>query len=123
MSNDLTDRERRALQKAAMLEEFDTVRKKNIIAALLCIFLGIWGAHRFYLGQYTYGGFILLATIALIGLSFAAPFDLLYWNLGRHLLLVVFLLWLFEIFRVSGDTDKVNARKRAVLEEKYYAFV
>lgn len=122
MPAELTPKETRALQKADLLAEFERVKKQNLIASILCIFLGMLGAHRFYLGQHFYGGIIAALTISLVLMSLLAPLDLLYWEIGKFLIVVVFLLWLFQIYRVSADTDKVNDQIKRDLETKHFTF-
>ena len=45
----------------------ETSEKKLIPAALLCVLLGVFGAHRFYVGKTT-SGFIQLFTLGGLGL-------------------------------------------------------
>lgn len=46
---------------------------KNIkIAILLCVILGAWGGHRFYLGRYLSGVIQLLMGTTFIGLIFSS---------------------------------------------------
>ena len=118
-SSDLSDKDRRRVEKAAMLKEFETVKKVNLIAAILCAGLGYFGAHRFYLGHYIYGGLILAATLiaaAMIYTYNAGGIDspIVYLGLG------VMAHWLFEIYRISSVTDKINERLKRQLEDKYY---
>jgi TM2 domain-containing membrane protein YozV len=64
--HDLTEKELLILQ-----QEFDKRKKNEVIAWLLWAFLGLFGAHRFYLGRigtglimlFTLGGFVIWAII------------------------------------------------------------
>ena len=40
--------------------------KSRLLALLLCIFMGIWGAHKFYLGRYGLG-ILYLLTFGFVG--------------------------------------------------------
>lgn len=58
-------------------------RKNRLVALLLCLFLGVWGAHKFYLGKigvgvvyiFTYGLFGIGWLIDLVTLIFGNPLD------------------------------------------------
>jgi len=47
---------------------FRSSRKDKIVALLLCIFLGYFGAHKFYVGK-TGMGFVYLLTAGLFGIG------------------------------------------------------
>lgn len=118
-SSDLSDKDRRRVEKAAMLKEFETMKKVNLIAAVLCAGLGYFGAHRFYLGHYIYGGLILAATLAAFVMMYMSNLDSAD-NPLIALPLGVMAHWLFEIYRISSVTDKVNDQLKRQLEDKYY---
>ncbi len=42
-------------EQAVFSSEFNAVRKSPLVGTLLCIFLGGFGAHRFYMGDVLYG--------------------------------------------------------------------
>jgi TM2 domain-containing membrane protein YozV len=59
--------------------------ESQVTALLLCIFLGLWGVHRFYLG-YTFYGFIQLFTA------------------GGY-----FVWWIIDLIRIiNGDLEPIN---------------
>ena len=46
-------------------------RKEKSVALLLCLFLGCWGAHKFYLGEKSLA--IIMLVVGLIGLFLFVP--------------------------------------------------
>lgn len=56
------------------------VTKKKSVMFLLCFFLGVFGAHRFYVGK-SLSGLIYLFIFGLMGIG-----------------------WLFDLFRILTDT-------------------
>jgi TM2 domain-containing membrane protein YozV len=46
-------------------------------AMLLCMLLGVFGAHRLYLGKYISGGIMLLLTLSFTGLLVTVPWAIL----------------------------------------------
>jgi hypothetical protein len=58
--------------------------KSKLTAYLLCIFLGLWGIHRLYLGK-TGTGLLYFFTLGLFGIG-----------------------WLYDLITLSGQVDKIN---------------
>lgn len=56
--------------------------KNKMVALFLCIFLGYWGAHKFYLGK-SRSGFVYLFTAGLLGIG-----------------------WIVDIFLILTDSSK-----------------
>lgn len=54
--------------RTAALQQYESNRKKGIVAWLLWLFLGVLGAHRFYLGNTGYAIAMLLLGWATFGL-------------------------------------------------------
>lgn len=121
MRDDLTDKEKRALQKADMLEEFGKTKKNNIIASALTLFLGFTGAHRIYLGQIGLGiGIFIFWIIAYFGDKFYG-IDVPIAHVPMRIVTLLYIAFLFaEMFQVTTLTDKINDRIRDELEDKYY---
>ena len=121
MRDDLTDKEKRVIQKAEMLEEFGQVKKKNIIASVLTLLLGFTGAHRIYLGQIGLGiGIFIFWVIAYFGDKFYG-IDVPIAHVPLRIVTLLYIAFLFaEMFQISTLTDKVNDRIRGELEDKYY---
>lgn len=121
MSNDLTDRERRALQKAAMLEKFGTLRKNHTIAVLLCIFAGFLGAHRWYVGHKIAAIiigilgllFIIASILGLSELNVIRPEDWLAAIRPYGIFVAI------ESFLIFRTVDKKNAKIREELEAEH----
>lgn len=53
--------------------------KQLIVAFVLSFFLGIFGAHRFYVGKVGSGLAMLFLTLSLIGLIVSAVWNLIDW--------------------------------------------
>jgi len=120
MDDELSLKDRRRVQRAAMLTEFETVKKVNYVAALLCAGFGVFGVHRFYLGQIVHGLIILAGTILLVLLISLSKNDPQLLEYSTLLLVPVIGYFLFEIFRVSSETDKVNDKIKHSLETEFY---
>lgn len=121
MRDDLTNKEKRAVQKADMLEEFGKVKKKTLIASALTLFIGFTGAHRIYLGQAGLGiAIFIFWIIAYFGDKFYG-IDVPIAYIPFRIVTLLYIAFLFtEMFQVTSLTDKVNDRIRDGLEDKYY---
>lgn len=75
---------------------FMRLYKRPRIAFLLAVFLGIFGAHRFYLGDWRFGLSILCLTF------FNA------WFVWTPLLLAVAIVWLIEVGHIVRTTEQWN---------------
>ncbi|HEY8313336.1 MAG TPA: NINE protein [Candidatus Baltobacteraceae bacterium] len=70
--------------------EMRRYRREPILAFLLAFFLGLFGAHHFYLGR-TQAGIIMLAcTLSVVGLVVSFPWKIINW------------------FTVWGECDEAN---------------
>lgn len=120
MDDKLSPEDRRRIQKGALLKKFADVKKNNFTAARLCVAMGMVGAHRFYLGQRLFGGLIaaVFGVLLILVLLFKDNPD--YVNMVMILAIIFVAFWLFEIFRVSSETDKVNDRIRRDLESEFF---
>lgn len=56
-----------------------TTTKKILPAFLLCSFLGVFGAHRFYVGKIGSGIAMLLLTLSIIGLIVSSIWNFVDW--------------------------------------------
>lgn len=86
-------------QRLIFLSEFNAQRKNATTAALLALFLGGLGAHRFYMGQIGMGMLYLVFSVTLIPLVVS----------------------LVEIFLMSGRVARFNAKLADELVEKIKA--
>ena len=84
-----------AEKQAIFWMKYDVEKKNPLTAAVLCFFLGGFGAHRFYLGQTQLGIAYLIGTLAL----FALPVYIAF----------------VEAFFVPGYVRKSNEQKAMVL--------
>ena len=50
--------------------------RDKLVAALLAFFLGVFGAHRFYLGRNGSGVVMLLLTLSVVGTVFSVPWSI-----------------------------------------------
>lgn len=107
--------------------EYNTRKKSSLIAYLLYIFLGIFGAHRFYLGKYLTG--MLMPILLFVGSgmggiggylkgdspeSFAAPFALLtlsFASIGGYIILA--------LYDVATLWKQVEDQNRSTLNQLY----
>lgn len=121
MRDNLSEKERRAIQKADMLEEFGDKKKNTLLATALTLFLGFTGAHRIYLGQFGLGiGIFLFWIIAFLGDKFYG-IDVSIAYIPFRIVTLLYIAFLFiEMFQVTTLTDKVNDRIRGELEDKHY---
>jgi len=109
-------------QMQLMLQEFNRRRKQHWLSILLCFFLGVLGAHRFYLKQHRIGVMILLFTIITFALNpfifyEKNGFFLAFYERYGILFVGVFFIWIIEMFLSSRSTDKANERIREHVEK------
>lgn len=85
--------------------------KKRSVAGLLCLFLGIFGAHFFYLG-YKKNGLISILTTLILALGGGLALGLAF---PQHLflaflpLIIVYLIYIIFSFRFFLSTDVKDA--------------
>lgn len=95
------------LSDAAAMMRYDARRKSVGVAYLLWFFLGVFGAHRFYLGR-------VPSALLLLGLT-AASWVLSFVLVG-YLLVPVPLIWVFvDMFLIPGMARDHNERLIASL--------
>ena len=95
------------LSDAAALMRYDAGRKSTAVAYLLWFFLGVFGAHRFYLGRIGSGLLLLALTAATWVLSFV---------LVGYLLAPLPFLWVIvDLFLIPGMARRHNERLIASL--------
>jgi TM2 domain-containing membrane protein YozV len=83
--------------------EFQAAQKNAAAAYLLCIFLGAFGAHRFYLGRNGSGLAMLLITVLSLGIG-----------------LIVTAVWaLVDLFLIGGILRQVNDKILAGIWQRY----
>jgi TM2 domain-containing membrane protein YozV len=76
--------------------------KRLGVAYVLCVALGLLGAHRFYLGRYGPG--VAYALLTVVGLASAS------WGIGFLFGALVILLVLLDLFRLPGLVRTANGQ-------------
>lgn len=66
-------------QLMAFESEAVRYRKEPVLAFLLAFFLGIFGAHHFYLGRTRPGLIMLICTLSVVGLVVSLPWKIINW--------------------------------------------
>lgn len=88
------------MSDAAKMMQYDANKKSVGIAYLLWFFLGMFGAHRFYLGRTTSAVIILVLTIVSIFLTFV--------GIGLITILIPSIWVLIDIFLIPGMVRQYN---------------
>ena len=96
---------------------YEAEKKSIVVAYLLWLFLGGWGAHCFYLGQINKGilyvvlsfGFVLLIVVLSISTSFLHSAGSSYAGFVVTPIAVgIFVLWLVDAFTLHEKITKMN---------------
>lgn len=95
LQQDMTDSQRMLFQS-----EMNKVRKNRVVAFLLTLFLGGFGAHRYYLGEIKIGIF----------------YTLFVWTF------IPAVVALIELFLILGRTDRYNERMVTEVAAKVKTF-
>ena len=88
------------MSEAAQLMQYDANKKSAVVAYLLWFFIGMLGAHRFYLGLPGSGATILIITILSLLLLAA--------GIGAVTILISVIWVLVDLFLIPGITRKHN---------------
>lgn len=87
---------------------YDANKKSAGVAYLLWLFLGFFGAHRFYTGRTGSGAAMLVVTL----ISYLLTFVLI----GYLPLAFIFLVWVVDAFQIPGWIRDHNTRLIASLQ-------
>lgn len=90
----------RAMNDAATMMRYDANKKSTSVAYLLWFFLGMFGAHRFYLGHT--GTAVTLLVITLVSLP------LMFVLIGLLTILIPCVWWLVDAFLIPSMTRDSN---------------
>lgn len=115
------ERDLNRLRRGKMMLEYSKVKKSYGLSLLLLIFVGITGAHRFYLGHKLIGAIILSATIVavtLISVGQSSNNEGLR-QAGVYIWLPLFLFLLIELILSFWFVGRENTRIRSRLEKEY----
>lgn len=93
---------------AAKLMLFDAQKKSMLVAYLLLIFLGAFGAHRFYLGQTGSGAAMLIIFLVSLLLTVVV--------IGAVGLLVIGIWCFVDLFLIPGYVKKYNVNLALALK-------
>ncbi len=115
---DLSEADRRRIQKYELIQKFQGLKKSYVLAAVLCIFLGAWGVHRFYLGHKKIGFLIFGAYLCVIIGMIALPDNRETFILPIAMGHICFVL--LEIFRIPAITERENEKIKKSLEAEFY---
>ena len=88
------------MSEAVQLMQYDANKKSAVVAYLLWFFIGMLGAHRFYLGLPGSGATILIITILSLLLLAA--------GIGAVTILISVIWVLVDLFLIPGITRKHN---------------
>jgi TM2 domain-containing membrane protein YozV len=83
-------------------DEAQAAPKSLGLAYVMCILLGLLGAHRFYLGHH--GSGTVYAMLTVVGLASAS------WGIGFLFGALVILLLLIDLFRLPGYVRAANGQ-------------
>lgn len=95
----------RTQRTAAIDGRFAQVRRSGVVAAMLWLFLGGIGAHRFYLGKPGIG--VVYACVAVLSLTFPP------------LMVLLCLMWVIDGCRLSGQVKRHNEWLKANITKEW----
>ena len=88
------------MSDANLMMQYDANKKSALAAYVLWCFMGLFGAHRFYLGEKGTGAGMLIITLASLGLMFV--------SIGFSTIFIT-IIWAFvDLFLIPGMTRKYN---------------
>lgn len=90
------------MSEQRLMVEYDTNKRTASVAYLYLLFLGVFGAHRFYLGRKGSGSVMLI--LSFVGFLLLATQD----QIGLICLLVVGLWLIIDFFNISKMTRTFN---------------
>src|SRR4029079_17699447 len=98
-------------QQEAVQRVYDARAKSSTTAFLLCYFLGIFGAHRMYLGQWGAAALRLLLPLIAVGLAILGVLDVLSFATFSLavITLICALIWeTVDLARIDRDVTAAN---------------
>ena len=95
---------------SAQLMLYDANKRSDVVAYLLWFFLGLFGAHRFYLRLYVSGAVLLFITLLAIALKIVL--------VGFIIILIPLVWWIVDLFLIPGNIRRYNILLAKQLEKK-----
>ena len=120
MTTNLSDADKRRVQKHKLLQKFETQKKSHMVASFLSVVFGVFGAHRFYLGHKKIGFLILAGYVALFLTMLFLTDESLRETYILPIIIVGIVVILLEIFRTPRLTEKLNEDIKKSLEDEFY---
>jgi TM2 domain-containing membrane protein YozV len=99
-------------QQETLQRAYDARAKNPTTAFLLCYFLGVFGAHRIYLGQWGAAALRVLLPLIAVGLTILGFLDVLSFatfSLAVITLLCALIWELLDLARIDREVNAVNA--------------
>jgi TM2 domain-containing membrane protein YozV len=99
-------------QQEAVQRQYDARVKSSTTAFLLCYFLGVFGAHRIYLGQWGAAALRLLLPLIAIGFAILGVLDVLSFatfSLAAITLLCALIWEALDLARIDSEVSAANA--------------
>jgi len=88
------------MSDTALMMQYDANKKSALVAYVLWCFMGLFGAHRFYLGEKGTGAGMLIITLASLVLMFVFT---------GFFTIFITIIWAFvDLFLIPGMTRKYN---------------
>ena len=88
------------MSDVALMMQYDANKKSALVAYVLWLFMGLFGAHRFYLDEKGTGAGMLIITLASLVLMLAA--------IGLFTIFIT-IIWAFvDLFLIPGIARKYN---------------
>ncbi len=115
---ELSEADKKRVQKHKLLQKFETVKKNYLISFLLCWTLGKFGAHRFYLGHYKLAiSMFLFWVVFYVYLIFFAKNEVSEKIMYAVAAYMIFTL--VELIRIPKITEKENNKIKRSLEAEF----
>jgi TM2 domain-containing membrane protein YozV len=103
-------------QQESLQREYDARAKSPTTAFLLCYFLGVFGAHRIYLGQWGAAALRLLLPLIAIALAILGVLDVLSFATFSLAVITLLCALIWEALDLAHVDREVNAANAALMD-------